>query len=225
MRLLLVEDNLRLQSLLVEALKAAGFGIDVVGSAAEFEVSAVTSKYDLMIVDLGLPDGDGLAAIRKLRAEGHSTPILVITARGSIDERVLGLDAGADDYLTKPFNNAEFLARIRALLRRPADTLGSLIEVGNTSVNPANLEVRCKGAPVDLRFSERRLLILLIRRPGALVPKSTLETSLSEFGRDVTANAVEALVSRTRRTLAEAGSDILIDTVRGIGYTLRDGSL
>ncbi len=222
MRLLLVEDNPRLQSLLSEALNAAGFGVDVVGTVAEFEISAATSKYELMIVDLGLPDGDGLAAIRKLRSEGHSTPILVVTARGTIDERVTGLDAGADDYMTKPFNNAEFLARVRALLRRPADVVGPLIEIGNTSVNAVNLEVRCQGQPVDLRFSERRLLLLLMRRPGALVPKSTLETSLSEFGRDVTANAVEALVSRTRRTLSEAGSDIQIETVRGIGYTLKD---
>lgn len=222
MRLLLVEDNPRLQSLLAEALNSAGFGVDVAQTVAEFEASAATSKYDLMIVDLGLPDGDGLHAIKKYRSQGHATPVLVITARGSIDERVTGLDAGADDYMTKPFNNAEFLARVRALLRRPAEVIGPLIEIGNTSVNTANLEVRCKGEPVDLRLSERRLLLLLMRRPGALVPKAALETSLSEFGRDVSANAIEALVSRARRTLAEAGSDIQIETVRGIGYTLRD---
>ncbi len=222
MRLLLVEDNPRLQSLLAEALNSAGFGVDVAQTVAEFESHAASSKYDLMIVDLGLPDGDGLTAIKHFRSKGQSTPILVITARGTIDERVTGLDAGADDYMTKPFNNAEFLARVRALLRRPAEVIGPVLEIGNTTVNTTNLEVRCNGEPVDLRLSERRLLMLLMRRPGALVPKTALETSLSEFGRDVSANAIEALVSRARRTLAEVGSDIQIETVRGIGYTVKD---
>lgn len=222
MRLLLVEDNPRLQSLLAEALNSTGFGVDVAHTVAEFEAHASSSKYDLMIVDLGLPDGDGLTAIKHFRSKGHSTPILVITARGTIDERVTGLDAGADDYMTKPFNNAEFLARVRALLRRPAEVIGPVLEIGNTTVNTTNLEVRCNGEPVDLRLSERRLLMLLMRRPGALVPKTALETSLSEFGRDVSANAIEALVSRARRTLSEVGSDIQIETVRGIGYTVKD---
>lgn len=222
MRLLLVEDNPRLQGLLVETLNSAGYGLDAVGTVADLFASVAVVKYDLAIVDLGLPDGDGLAAIRRLRAEGCTMPILVITARGSIDDRVTGLDAGADDYITKPFNNAELLARARALLRRPAGVIGPMVEVGNTSINLANLEVLCKGQLVDLRFSERRLLMLLMRRVGTLVPKSTLETSLSEHGRDVSANAIEALVSRARRTLTEAGSDVVIETVRGVGYKLEE---
>ena len=222
MRLLLVEDNPRLQSLLAEALNSAGFGLDIVSTVADLHASAGATDYDLIVLDLGLPDGDGLDAIRQLRSNQVSTPILIITARGSIDERVKGLDAGADDYLTKPFNNAELLARVRALLRRPPDVIGPLIEVGNTCINVANLEAMCEGRAIDLRFSERRLLLRLMRRPGALVPKGALETSLSEFGRDVSANAIEALVSRTRKALADAGSDILIETVRGVGYTLKD---
>lgn len=222
MRLFLVEDNPRLQSLLSDALNGAGFGVDVARTVAEFEAGASTSKYDLIIVDLGLPDGDGLTAIKKFRTQGFATPILVITARGTIDERVTGLDAGADDYMTKPFNNAEFLARVRALLRRPSDVIGPLIQLGNTTINTANLEVICNNKQVDLRLSERRLLHLLMRRPGALVPKLALETSLSELGRDISANAIEALVSRTRRSLSDAGSDIQIETVRGIGYTLQE---
>ncbi len=224
MRLLLCEDNPRLQSLLGETLNAAGYGIDAVGTVADLHSSAAATQYDVIVIDLGLPDGDGLAAIRALRAGGLATPILIITARGSIDERVAGLDAGADDYLTKPFNNSEFLARVRALLRRPADVIGPMIKVGNTTATVANLEVLCNDKPVDLRLSERRLLLLLMRRAGNLVPKSVLESSLSEFGRDVSANAVEALVSRARKTLGDAGSDIQIETVRGVGYTLRDKS-
>ena len=222
MRLLLAEDNLRLQALLTQALNAAGFGLDAVGTVADLEVCAQSTAYDLIIIDLGLPDGDGLEALTALRARGVSTPVLVITARGTVDERVRGLDAGADDYLPKPFNNAEFLARVRALLRRPSEVIGPMIEVGNTSINVGNLEVACAGQPVDLRLSERRLLALLMRRAGTLVPKSTLESSLSEFGRDVSSNAIEALVSRTRRTLADAGSNVMIETVRGVGYMLKD---
>jgi DNA-binding response OmpR family regulator len=222
MRLLLVEDNVRLQQLLAEALNGAGYSLDCAGTVADLFASAAVIDYDLVIVDLGLPDGDGLTAIRRLRAEGHGMPILVITARGSIDDRVSGLDAGADDYLTKPFNNAELLARVRALLRRPVDVIGPVVAVGNTSIDLKSLEVLCQGRPVDLRFSERRLLMLLMRRAGSLVQKTALETSLSEHGRDVSANAIEALVSRTRRTLADAGSDVAIETVRGVGYVLKE---
>lgn len=224
MRLLLVEDNKRLQDLLSEALNAAGFGVDTAGTVADFRASAATTKYQLMIVDLGLPDGDALDAIRDLRAQRVMTPILVITARGSIDERVTGLDSGADDYMTKPFNNSEFLARVRALLRRQTDLVGPVLTVGNTSLDASSLDLMCNGAMVDLRFSERRLLMLLMRRIGVTVPKSVLETSLSEFGRDISGNAIEALVSRTRRTLADAGSDIVIETIRGVGYMLKDKS-
>ena len=224
MRLLLVEDNPRLQALLAETLSVAGFGVDTAGTIADFRASAATTKYQLMIVDLGLPDGDALDAIRELRGQRVMTPILVITARGSIDDRVTGLDSGADDYMSKPFNNAEFLARVRALLRRQTELVGPIITVGNTSLDASSLDLTCNGVSVDLRFSERRLLMLLMRRVGATVPKGALETSLSEFGRDISGNAIEALVSRARRTLAEAGSDIVIETVRGVGYMLRDKS-
>ena len=222
MRLLLAEDNARLQTLLAEALNNAGYGVDLVRTVADLHASAASTSYDLIIVDLGLPDGDGLDAIKQLRLSGLSTPILVVTARGSVDERVVGLDTGADDYMTKPFNNAEFLARVRALLRRPQPVIGPLIEVGNTAINVGNLEVLCDGKPLELRFSERRLLLSMMRRARSLIPKSMLESSLSEFGRDISANAIEALVSRTRRALAEAGSDVVIETVRGIGYILKE---
>lgn len=222
MRLLLVEDNPRLQTLLAEALSAAGFSLDVAASVADLLLLVRDTRYDLIVLDLGLPDGDGLEAIHLLRAQGASTPILIITARGSIDERVKGLDAGADDYLTKPFNNAELLARVRALLRRPANVIGTTLTVGNTSMDAASLAVSCNGQSIELRLSERRLLLRLMRRPGYLVPKTDLETSLSDLGRDVSSNAIEALVSRTRRALSDAGSDIVIETVRGVGYCLKE---
>ncbi len=131
MRLLLVEDSKRLQDLLSESLASAGYKLDVASTAAEMFSVVEAVNYDLLIVDLGLPDGDGLTAIKSLRARGATTPILIITARGSIDDRVSGLDSGADDYLIKPFNHSELLARVRALLRRPADMHGPILKRGS----------------------------------------------------------------------------------------------
>jgi len=222
MRLLVVEDNERLQELLADSLKGSGYGVDIAGTVADFLASVAAVQYDLVIVDLGLPDGDGLSGIRALRDRGQSMPVLVITARASVEDRVSGLDGGADDYLTKPFNHTEFLARVRALLRRPSELHGPVLCKGDLELDEANGQVRCAGQPIDLRLSERRLLAILMRRGNVVVPKSAIESALSEFGREVSANAVEAIVSRTRKALADAGSTIVIETMRGIGYQLRE---
>ena len=222
MRLLLAEDSERLQELLSESLKQAGYMLDVVATAAELFSSVAATKYDLLIIDLGLPDGDGLSAIRDLRATGMSVPILIITARGSIDDRIVGLDSGADDYLIKPFNHAELLARIRALLRRPSELQGPVLRRGRTEFDQAKDEVRCSGRSIQLRLSERRLLSELMRRSGAVVAKSAIEGTLSQSSRDLSPNAVEALISRLRRALSDAGSGIVIETVRGVGYRLTE---
>jgi two-component system response regulator TctD len=219
---LLAEDSERLQELLSESLKQAGYMLDVVATAAELFSSVAATKYDLLIIDLGLPDGDGLSAIRDLRATGMSVPILIITARGSIDDRIVGLDSGADDYLIKPFNHAELLARIRALLRRPSELQGPVLRRGRTEFDQAKDEVRCSGRPIQLRLSERRLLAALMRRSGAVVAKSAIEGTLSQFSRDLSPNAVEALVSRLRKALSDAESGIVIETVRGVGYRLTE---
>jgi DNA-binding response OmpR family regulator len=221
-RLLLAEDSERLQELLSESLKQAGYMLDVVATAAELFSSVAATKYDLLIIDLGLPDGDGLSAIRDLRATGMSVPILIITARGSIDDRIVGLDSGADDYLIKPFNHAELLARIRALLRRPSELQGPVLRRGRTEFDQAKDEVRCSGRSIQLRLSERRLLAELMRRSGAVVAKSAIEGTLSQSSRDLSPNAVEALISRLRRALSDAGSGIVIETVRGVGYRLTE---
>jgi two-component system response regulator TctD len=219
---LLAEDSERLQELLSESLKQAGYMLDVVATAAELFSSVAATKYDLLIIDLGLPDGDGLSAIRDLRATGMSVPILIITARGSIDDRIVGLDSGADDYLIKPFNHAELLARIRALLRRPSELQGPVLRRGRTEFDQAKDEVRCSGRSIQLRLSERRLLAELMRRSGAVVAKSAIEGTLSQSSRDLSPNAVEALISRLRRALSDAGSGIVIETVRGVGYRLTE---
>jgi len=220
MHLLLVEDNLRLQELIEQALRGAGYRVDLATTVAELLAAAASVQYDLLIVDLMLPDGDGLDAIRTLRARRSSVPILIMTARGSIDDRVRGLDAGADDYLIKPIHQAELLAHVRALLRRPAEVMGPILRTGNTEFDEAHTEVRCSGKPVKLRLRERRLLALLMRRSGFLVSKNMIEEALSEFGREISANAIEALISRIRRALSDAHSDVVIETVRGVGYRL-----
>jgi DNA-binding response OmpR family regulator len=194
--------------------------LDVVATVADLFSSVAAVTYDLLIIDLGLPDGDGLAAIRDLRARGIMLPILIITARGSIDDRISGLDTGADDYLTKPFNHAELLARVRALLRRPSDLQGPVLRRGKTELDQSKDEVRCSGQLVQLRLSERRLLETLMRRSGAVVAKSAIEGTLSQFSRELSPNAVEALVSRLRKALSDANSGIAIETVRGVGYRL-----
>lgn len=220
MRLLLVEDSQRLQELLGDSLTSAGYRLDKAATVAELDSMIEAVNYDLLIVDLGLPDGDGLTAIRALRAKGVTTPILIITARGSIDDRVSGLDSGADDYLIKPFNHSELLARVRALLRRPSDLHGPILKRGSLEFDDAKGEVRSGGKLVELRLSERRLLGTLMRRSGTVVTKAAIEEGLSQFGRELSSNAVEALVSRVRKALAEAGSEVSIETVRGVGYRL-----
>jgi len=194
--------------------------LDVVATVAELFSSVAAATYDLLMIDLGLPDGDGLGAIRRLRAASVAVPILIITARGSIDDRIAGLDSGADDYLIKPFNHAELLARVRALLRRPSELQGPVLRRGKTEFDQTKDEVRCSGRLIQLRLSERRLLGALMRRSGVVVAKSAIEGTLSHFNRELSANAVEALVSRLRRALSEADSGIAIETVRGVGYRL-----
>lgn len=224
MRLLLVEDSLRLRELLGENLRGAHYPLDAVGTAAEARAAVTVVRYDLFIIDLGLPDDDGMSLIHELRSAGCKTPVLVITARAGISDRIAGLDGGADDYIVKPFNHSELLARIRALLRRPRDLLEPTIQIGRLVFNESTSEVRADGRTLDLRAGERRLLAMLMRQAGRIVPKYAIEERFSEFGRELSDNAVEAHVSRLRKTLDETPAGVFIETIRGIGYALRETS-
>jgi len=221
-RLLLVEDSIRLQALLSDSLRGADYPLDVVGTMAEARAATAEVSYALQIIDLGLPDGDGLALIHEQRSAGCNTPILVITARGGIDDRIAGLDSGADDYLVKPFSHLELLARVRALLRRPRDLRAPMLQIGRLVLNEATGEVRADGKMLDLRATERRLLALLMRQAERIVPKSSIEERFSEFGRELSVNAVEAHVSRLRKALDETSAGVFIETIRGVGYALRE---
>ena len=222
MRLLLVEDTARLRELLVTAVHGADWRIDDVGTLDEAEAAIATTQYDLMLIDLGLPDGDGRNLIRLVRSSGNKTPILIITARGAVDERISGLDAGADDYLVKPFNHGELLARCRALMRRAPTLIQPTLKVGHLNFDIAAGSLTCQAQDVGVTPRERAVLHLLMRDVGQVVAKRKLEHALSEFGDELSANAIELAVSRLRKNLEILSSGVTIETIRGLGYMLRE---
>ena len=222
MRLLLVEDSARLRDLLEERISSAGWRLDTLGTIGEALEATLSVTYDLVLVDLGLPDGDGKELIRSLRTRGSAVPILVLTARGSIDDRVVALDCGADDYLVKPFNHVELLARCRALLRRSGPHRSERIEFGRLDFDPASGSVRVAAEIVPVSPRERSLLELLLRHANRVVAKDRIEVALSAFGEEISTNAVELAISRLRRRLEPVDAGVTIETVRGVGYLLRE---
>jgi DNA-binding response OmpR family regulator len=221
MRLLLIEDTPRLVELLMETIHEAGWRVDAVGTIADAEAALALHEHDLVLLDLGLPDGNGLDLLRSLRRAGNPVPVLVLTARGAVDERIAGLDAGADDYLVKPVHHREFLARCRAMLRRPAAVLLPVLEAGSLRYDPAEAQVSCRGQPLGLPPRERALAELLIRDAGRVVTRGKLEAALSEFGEEISANALDLVVSRLRKRLEPHDTGVALETVRGVGFLLR----
>ena len=223
MRLLVVEDEARIVEVLRAALGRAGFAVDAVETVAEARAALPLIPYDAVILDLGLPDGDGLALLAGLRRHGSRVPVLVLTARDAVEARVTGLDAGADDYLVKPFATAELVARTRALLRRPGQALGTVLEAGNVAFDTIGRDVRVGTAVLALPRQELAILEHLMRRLGRVVPKAVLEEKLYGFDDEPVSNAIPVHVHHLRRRLAEAEATAEIHTVRGIGYLLADG--
>ncbi len=222
MRLLLVEDSARLRELVTEAIRDAGWRIDAVGTAQEGELALAAADYDILLLDLGLPDEDGITLLKRLRRSGLTVPVLVLTARGAVDERITGLDAGADDYLIKPFNNGELLARVRALLRRAPSTLHPELEFANLVFDVAGRTVRCAGEDLPMAPTERAILEVLLRDAGRVVPKRRIEAAISEFGDEKSANAIELAVARLRKRLDARPAGVVVETVRGVGYMMRE---
>jgi DNA-binding response OmpR family regulator len=220
MRILLIEDNDRLSGLLTTGLGQAGFEVDVVTSAADAEAALATNQYPVLVLDLGLPDADGLDFLRDLRRRGDATPVLILTARGGIQDRVKGLQTGADDYLGKPFALEELVARLQALLRRPGQLLGQALVVGNVMLDTEARQVEIGGAAVTLSVREIAVLEILMRRAGKVVSKKLVEDQLFGLSSEIGSNAVEVYVHRVRKQLAEAGAVARIDTVRGVGYMI-----
>lgn len=222
MRVLMIEDNARLSSAVKTGLEKEGFVVDVFDTVADGEAALETISYDLMLLDLGLPDGDGTSVLGALRAQGSSMPVLILTARDGLDDRVNGLNMGADDYLLKPFAMEELTARIRALMRRPGGALGVTISAGNVAFDTTAREITIDGQQVNISRREMGVLEQLMRRAGRVVPKDVLEEKLYGFGEEVASNSVEVHVSRLRRRLSNAGADVSIHTLRGVGYLLSE---
>ncbi|KJS40044.1 MAG: transcriptional regulator [Rhodospirillaceae bacterium BRH_c57] len=220
MRVLIVEDEAELAALTAQGLSAAGFACDVAATLEDAGLFLDGGTYDAVVLDLQLPDGDGLALLQRLRGRGSSVPVLLLTARDGIGDRVRGLDSGADDYMLKPFALEELAARLRALLRRPGAVLGLHLELGNLTLDTVARQVMVDDVRVALSRREIDVLEPLLRRAGKVVPKSALEDSVYALGEEVSSNAVEAQVSRLRRRLAQAGAEVRVHTLRGIGYML-----
>ncbi|MFN3279577.1 MAG: response regulator [Paracoccus hibiscisoli] len=220
MRLLLIEDNARLAELIREGLTRQGFAVDWCDTIQDVEHVQRIIDYDLLLLDLGLPDGDGLDLVRATRRRLDTISILILTARGGLDDRVTGLDAGADDYLCKPFQIPELVSRCRALLRRPGLALGTVLGAGNVLLNSAERTLVVDEKSVEATPREVDLLEHLLRNVGRVVAKSALENALYSFRDEVTPNALEASVSRLRKRLGAASADIQIRTVHGVGYAL-----
>jgi DNA-binding response OmpR family regulator len=222
MRVLLVEDNAELADLLVPALGRHGFAADVMNSAANAEEAMATTSYAAVILDLGLPDEDGLLLLKRLRKAGANVQVLILTARGSVADRVDGLQAGADDYLTKPFAVEELAARLQALLRRPGEMLSQSLKVGELSLDPQSRQVAIAGRPEPFSAREVDILELLMRRTGRVVQKGYVEDHLFGLNAPVGSNAVEVAIHRLRKHLQALDARAAVHTVKGVGYFIAE---
>ncbi|HOW48232.1 MAG: response regulator transcription factor [Rubrivivax sp.] len=216
MRVLLVEDDRMIGDSLRESLRAEGYAVDWVRDAEAAVAATGTERFDLLLLDLGLPRASGLEVLRTLRARGDATPVIVLTARDGPGDRVAGLDAGADDYLVKPFDLDELLARMRALLRRHAGRAAPLLRHGGVTLDPATHQVTLQGRPVLLSAREYAVLELLLQRPGAVLSRAQIEDRLYGWGEEIESNAVSVYVHQLRKKL---GADF-IRSMRGVGYFL-----
>jgi two-component system, OmpR family, response regulator QseB len=219
MRLLLVEDDAMIGAAALEGLRQEGYAVDWVRDGAAADAALAAGAYDLVLLDLGLPRRDGLAVLRGWRAKRIDVPVVIITARDAVADRIAGLDAGGDDYLVKPFDLDELAARVRAVLRRRAGRADSVARIGELEIDTAARRVKWQGREVTLSAREYALLEALAARPGAYLSRAQLEERLYGWGDEIASNAVEVHIHALRRKL---GAE-LIRNVRGLGYTLEGG--
>jgi two-component system, OmpR family, response regulator len=218
MRVLLVEDDRRISADVARTLEANGYVVETVSDGEEAWFRGDTEDYGAVILDLGLPKMDGLSVLKRWRANGRRVPVLILTARGSWAERVDGIDAGADDYLPKPFRMEELLSRLRAIVRRSSGQASSLVSVGDVTLDERQMKVSVRGVPIALSPLEYRVVAYLLMRRGRVVSQQELDENVYGHGEDHASNALEVLIGRVRRKL---GVD-LIETRRGFGYVVPD---
>jgi two-component system OmpR family response regulator len=220
MRVLVVEDDAKIASFVVRGLKQAGYAVDHAPDGETGHALAESTTYDAMIVDIMLPKLDGLSLVKRLRAARHATPVLFLSARSSVDDRVKGLQSGGDDYLTKPFAFSELLARIQALIRRASTSPESTrLVVGDITLDLVQREVTCAGNPVELQPREFTLLAFLMRHAGRPVSKTMLLEHVWDYSFDPQTNVVDVVVSRLRAKIDP--DHTRLETIRGVGYVLR----
>lgn len=222
MRLLLVEDNTELAGLIARGLAASGYQLDVVEGVEDARIALSGAGYPAMILDLGLPDGDGMILLRELRAKHAPLPVLILTARSAVEDRVAGLKNGADDYLVKPFAMEELAARIQALLRRPGQLLGRSLSLANLTYDTESREVFVGGQPRLLSARELSVLEILLRRQGRVVSKKAIEDHMFGLTGEIASNAIEVYVSRLRKQLETFAAMVEVRTIRGVGYLLSE---
>ena len=221
MRLLLLEDDIRLAGLLRRGLQAEGHAVDTAASVEDGRWLATENPYDVLVFDVMLPDGDGFALCAEIRRAGIWTPVLMLTARDAVTDRVRGLDVGADDYLVKPFAFAELTARLRALVRRGAPERPTTLTAGALTIDPAARAVEVDGRPLSLSPREYGLLELLVRRAGDVLTRTEIIERVWDWAYDGTSNVVDVYVGYLRAKLAAHPSAPRIETARGVGYVLR----
>jgi two-component system, OmpR family, response regulator len=226
MRILLVEDDIKIASFILMGLRSAGYAVDHAADGEEGLDLALTEPYDVVIIDIMLPKRDGLSLIKQLRERKINTPALILSAKGSVDDRVRGLETGADDYLTKPFAFSELLARVQALIRRASGIADpTRLIVGDLTVNLLTREVVREGKKIVLQPLEFSLLEYLMRHAGRIVSKTMIMEHVWDYHFDPQTNVVEARISRLRDKIDEGFQKKLIHTVRGVGYVLKDTQL
>ena len=224
MRILVVDDDPSLRDALERALKLEGYDVDLARDGLQAIQMADPGRHDAIVLDLGLPRIDGLEVCRRLRAQSNRTPVLMLTARDAVDDRVAGLDAGADDYLVKPFALIELLARVRALLRRAGGApQGPALRFGDLTLDPTRMEARRGDRQVDLTLTEFRILELLMENPRVVLTRRQIFERVWGYDFGASSNALEVFVSYLRRKLEADGEPRVIQTVRGVGYALKDG--
>ena len=218
MRLLIVEDNEELAELLAKGLQTAGYQADILSTVEEAKSVLGKTFYAALILDLGLPDGDGLELLREIRQQNNPIPVMVLTARGGLQDRVHGLRSGADDYLVKPFALEEVIARLEAQLRRPGHLLDSNLRIANLEFDTRNRQASIDDQPQLFSAREIAVLELLMRSKGRVVSKKQVEDHIFGHSGDVASNAIEVYVHRLRKQLSERGARVQVHTIRGVGY-------